>query len=126
MRRQPKLILAAIAAAASLTAGGCGDDSSDEGQPSPVTPDAEQPLSPVERQGREVFVEHCGSCHTLDAAGTTGSIGPNLDEVQANESDVLKAIEIGGRGSGQMPQGLVEGAEAQAVARFVANSGPGV
>ena len=126
MGREPKLILAAAAVAASLAAGGCGDDSSDQGQPAPVSPDVEQPLSPVERQGRDAFVEHCGGCHTLDAAGTTGSIGPNLDEVQANESDVLKAIEIGGRGSGQMPQNLVEGAEAQAVATFVANSGPGV
>lgn len=30
--------------------------------------------------GREVFLtEPCGSCHTLADAGTTGSVGPNLD-----------------------------------------------
>ena len=87
--------------------------------------DPEQPLSPAEERGRELFVENCGSCHTLDAAGTTGQIGPNLDEAQLDEADVLRAIEIGGRGSGNMPQNLVSGKDAQDVAAFVAASGPG-
>jgi cbb3-type cytochrome c oxidase subunit III len=26
------------------------------------------------------FTESCGSCHTLSAAGTSGAVGPNLDE----------------------------------------------
>src|SRR5215207_4862395 len=32
--------------------------------------------------GKEIFVGvgGCGSCHTLADAGTTGSIGPNLDD----------------------------------------------
>jgi cytochrome c2 len=29
----------------------------------------------------EVFVEKCGSCHTLQAAGTAGTVGPDLGEV---------------------------------------------
>jgi mono/diheme cytochrome c family protein len=29
----------------------------------------------------EVFTERCGSCHTLQAAGTAGTVGPDLDEV---------------------------------------------
>ena len=29
--------------------------------------------------GKPLFVKACGSCHTLAAAGTTGTIGPNLD-----------------------------------------------
>ena len=29
--------------------------------------------------GQKVFTHTCGSCHTLAAAGTTGTIGPNLD-----------------------------------------------
>jgi mono/diheme cytochrome c family protein len=31
-------------------------------------------------QGKKLFVEKCGSCHTLADAGTQGTIGPNLDE----------------------------------------------
>jgi mono/diheme cytochrome c family protein len=30
--------------------------------------------------GKQVFVQKCGSCHTLNRAGTTGVTGPNLDE----------------------------------------------
>ena len=30
-------------------------------------------------RGKELFVDGCGSCHTLADAGTTGAIGPNLD-----------------------------------------------
>jgi mono/diheme cytochrome c family protein len=29
----------------------------------------------------EVFTEKCGTCHTLQAAGTAGTVGPDLDEV---------------------------------------------
>jgi cytochrome c oxidase subunit 2 len=28
-----------------------------------------------------VFTEKCGTCHTLQAAGTAGTVGPDLDEV---------------------------------------------
>jgi mono/diheme cytochrome c family protein len=89
--------------------------------------DPEQPLSPVEQRGQELFVENCGACHTLDAAGTAGAVGPNLDEAQNNEAEVLMAIEQGGQEpGGAMPQNVVTGDDAKAVAKFVANSGPGV
>jgi mono/diheme cytochrome c family protein len=29
--------------------------------------------------GKQQFINHCGSCHTLADAGTTGKIGPDLD-----------------------------------------------
>jgi mono/diheme cytochrome c family protein len=35
--------------------------------------------------GQDIFVESCGGCHQLDAAGTAGGVGPNLDEVLADE-----------------------------------------
>jgi uncharacterized cupredoxin-like copper-binding protein len=31
-------------------------------------------------QGKQDFVEGCGSCHTLARAGSKGTVGPNLDE----------------------------------------------
>lgn len=34
----------------------------------------------------EYFASNCGSCHTLSAAGTTGNIGPNLDDVLPGQS----------------------------------------
>jgi mono/diheme cytochrome c family protein len=30
-------------------------------------------------KGKAIFLSNCGSCHTLAAAHTTGTIGPNLD-----------------------------------------------
>jgi mono/diheme cytochrome c family protein len=111
---------------------GCGDDDSGETverptatEGAPLAPAEEQPLSPAEERGRMLFVENCGSCHTLDAAGTVGQIGPNLGDVPLDEADVRRAIEIGGEGSGNMPRNIVTGADAADVAAFVAASGPG-
>jgi mono/diheme cytochrome c family protein len=35
---------------------------------------------------QEVFTEKCGSCHTLQAAGTAGTVGPDLDDVLPGKS----------------------------------------
>lgn len=34
----------------------------------------------------EFFATNCGGCHTLEAAGTTATIGPNLDQVLSGQS----------------------------------------
>jgi mono/diheme cytochrome c family protein len=132
--RRAQTIAAVSAAALSLLAVACGDDGDDEttaadtGAETATAPpgaDAEQPLTAAEERGRTLFVENCGSCHTLGAAGTTGQIGPNLDEALVDEADVRRAIEVGGRGSGNMPPKLVTGPDAEDVAAFVAANGPG-
>ncbi|HEX4746375.1 MAG TPA: hypothetical protein VFU99_05775, partial [Gaiellaceae bacterium] len=33
--------------------------------------------------GKEYFVQACGGCHTLADAGTSGTIGPDLDDAFA-------------------------------------------
>jgi mono/diheme cytochrome c family protein len=130
--RRAQTIAAVSAAALSLLAVACDttdDDTTATGTGTtatvPAGADPEQPLTAGEERGRALFVENCGSCHTLGAAGTTGQIGPNLDEAQVDEADVRRAIEIGGRGSGNMPPNLVTGRDAEDVAAFVAASGPG-
>ena len=37
--------------------------------------------------GKVVFTTNCGGCHTLSDAGTTGTVGPNLDDVEARRRD---------------------------------------
>jgi len=69
--------------------------------------------------GEELFVERCGSCHTLSAAGTDGSVGPNLDDLRPDAARVQEAIRTA---PGVMPDGLAEGAEAQAIADYVAGA----
>jgi cbb3-type cytochrome c oxidase subunit III len=71
--------------------------------------------------GKAVFASSgCGSCHTLADAGTSGTIGPNLDE---SKPSVQLAIERVTNGSGAMPpfKGQLSEAEIKAVAEYVAS-----
>ena len=79
--------------------------------PAPTTT-AEQPSGSPEA-GKTVFeVSGCGGCHTFAAAGTTGTTGPDLDEVLAGkdaafveQSIVQPNAEIAeGYSAGVMPQ----------------------
>jgi mono/diheme cytochrome c family protein len=77
--------------------------------------------------GAVLFAERCSGCHTLKAAGAEGSAnralrnqGPNLDERTESVEDVLFAIRNGGFSGALMPQNIVVGDEAQAIAEFVA------
>jgi mono/diheme cytochrome c family protein len=129
MERPSRSLAACIAAGlASLAlAAGCGgdDDSDTATEGAALSPDQDQPLSASEEHGRDLFIERCGSCHTLDAAGTVGQIGPNLGDISVTEADVRRAIMIGGRGSGNMPRNLVAGEDAADVAAFVAANAGG-
>ena len=78
-------------------------------------------------QGAVLFSQRCSGCHTLTAAGAQGSAnralrnqGPNLDERVETPEDVLFAIRNGGFSGAIMPQNIVVGDEAEAVADFVA------
>jgi sulfite dehydrogenase len=46
-------------------------------------------------QGKQVFVQFCGKCHTMAAAGSAGTLGPNLDKDKVSFTDVVSAIEEG-------------------------------
>jgi plastocyanin len=81
-------------------------------------------------RGKQLFVSKCGSCHTLAHAGTSGTVGPNLDDAFAqSRRDGLKSDDIRGVVSfqvaypnpqGLMPAGLVTGQSVGDVAGYVA------
>jgi mono/diheme cytochrome c family protein len=49
--------------------------------------------------GKEVFASAgCGSCHTFADAGTSGTVGPNLDESSADFAAAEEQIRGGGGG----------------------------
>jgi len=50
--------------------------------------------------GKEVFLANCSACHTLADAGTTGTVGPNLDAASPSYD---KAVERVTNGQGAMP-----------------------
>ncbi len=74
-------------------------------------------------EGKQIFTQSCGTCHTLSDAGTSGSVGPNLDQLKPDKARTLSAIEQGGAGTGAMPANIVTGAEAEAVATYVSSVG---
>jgi mono/diheme cytochrome c family protein len=79
----------------------------------------------VNDRGAHLFAERCAGCHTLAAAGTRGSVGerisgPNLNYRKETQTTVLYAIRNGGFSGAIMPQNVVVGKDADAVAAFVA------
>ena len=78
-------------------------------------------LTSSEKDGKDLFIETCKSCHTLAAVNARGVTGPDLDQLGGVDKDrVLHAIKIGGTGDGRMPPQLLSGQDAQAVASYVA------
>jgi mono/diheme cytochrome c family protein len=72
-----------------------------------------------ESAGKAFFQESCGGCHTLKAAGTEGTVGPNLDSVKPSVERVQTAIRLG---PGPMPERILQGKREQQVAEFVADN----
>ena len=72
--------------------------------------------------GKAVFAKAgCGGCHTLKAAGSSGNVGPNLDQLKPAKDAVAHQVEVGG---GAMPafKGQLSPAEIDAVAAFVSSN----
>lgn len=70
--------------------------------------------------GKDIFVSNCGSCHTLADAGTSGTIGPNLDQLKPAFARVQKQVINGGA---VMPafKGTLTPAQIKAVAKYVSS-----
>lgn len=74
-----------------------------ETEPTETTPTETEPAGegdPV--AGKEVFLgsSGCGACHTLADAGTSGTIGPNLDDSQPSFELAVDRVT---NGQGSMP-----------------------
>jgi mono/diheme cytochrome c family protein len=71
--------------------------------------------------GKTVFSDTCGSCHTLSAAGTSGTTGPNLDDVSLDAA-AIEGIVRDGRGGMPAFGDQLSDEEIAAVAEFVAGN----
>ena len=73
--------------------------------------------------GLEVYKNkaQCGVCHTLQAAGSAGNIGPDLDQLKLPMSQVIYAV-TNGIGVMQAWEGILTNEEIEAVAYYVFNS----
>jgi mono/diheme cytochrome c family protein len=80
--------------------------------------------------GAELFYERCSGCHTLDEAVAEGSAtkvrdqeridGPNFNVRPEDKDAILYAIRNGGFSGAYMPENIVVGEEAEAVAEYLA------
>jgi mono/diheme cytochrome c family protein len=79
--------------------------------------EADSTKGAINDDSRSLFSDTCASCHTLADADASGTVGPNLDDLKPTEQQVADQIQNGGGG---MPPGLLTGADADAVAAYVA------
>ena len=127
LRRRPAQVaaLVALALAASLLLAACGD-----------TVGYTKASSGDRIHGKELFKQGCGSCHTLADAGTTGTIGPNLDYaflqsrknglgedtiLQVVRGQMAYAVTTPSTGAPGMPRDIFTGQDADDVATYVAS-----
>ena len=63
----------------------------------------------------------CGVCHTLQATGSTGTIGPNLDQLKPLMPQIIYAV-TNGIGVMQAWEGILTDEEIEAVAYYIFSS----
>jgi mono/diheme cytochrome c family protein len=111
----PLLALAALAVVMAASSG-CGATTADTSR------------------GRTLFVQKCGTCHSLAQAGTTAQVGPNLDHAFAaaraagNDSETIEGVveaqvefprPSNGNPAVSMPADIVTGQDLEDVAAYV-------
>jgi mono/diheme cytochrome c family protein len=119
MRARAKIAAASLALlAAPVLAGACG------------TQGIQVSRSSQYYRGAVLFRDHCSGCHSLSVVGAKGSAasiknrvrtdGPNFNIRPESAEQVLYAIRNGGFSGAIMPENIVLGEDAQAVAKFLA------
>ncbi len=115
------LALTLVAGALVLAGAGCGggnDGTTEAATTTTSTPGATGDAA----AGKEVFASAgCGGCHTFSAAGSSGSIGPDLDDAAPSYDKVVSQVTNGG---GAMPsfENDLTPQQIQDVAAFVSGS----
>lgn len=71
--------------------------------------------------GKALFQANCAGCHTLAAAGASGTVGPSLDGLKPSLARVRAKVPVGGS---VMPAfaGRLAPAQIEAIAQFVSSS----
>jgi mono/diheme cytochrome c family protein len=119
--RKLVLLLAALVLVVALPA--CGGEEEEQALPEtvegtlPANTGAASEGDPA--KGKTIFASAgCGGCHTFSAAGSTGTVGPNLDDASVDFAAAVQQIKNGGGG---MPafSGRLSDQEIADVAAFV-------
>ena len=70
---------------------GCGGGDDNEGTATPASGGGGG-------GGQKLFVDNCGNCHTLAAAGASGKVGPDMDQLRPGPDLVNAQVTNGGGG----------------------------
>jgi mono/diheme cytochrome c family protein len=134
------VLIVVIAFAGGLVVGNLGGSTKTEtvyvAQSSEAGAEGGEPSGTASADGKQLFTSiGCGSCHTMTAAGTSGKVGPDLEESLATDDNTAGIEEmivnpnaevVEGYSPNVMPQDYgqtLSGEEVQALAEFlVANS----
>lgn len=83
--------------------------------------EAQPPSGGGPTDGKSIFAARCGGCHTLADAGTSGNVGPNLDDAQPPKDLVVDRVT---NGMGGMPsfKDSLDAAQIEAVAEYVSST----
>jgi len=137
--RRPAIVLALAVAALALgiVAAGCSEgevgatpETVEGTLPQQTTPGGNEDLPALKLKGdatagKAVFESAgCTACHTLSAAGSTGTVGPNLDQAKPSFDLVVQRVTLG---QGGMPsfKDQLQPQQIADVAEFVSSSAGG-
>jgi mono/diheme cytochrome c family protein len=116
------LLLLALLLVVAVPACGGGEDESAEPETVEGTPTTETGGGGGEgnaENGKSVYAEAgCGGCHTFEPAGSTGTVGPSLDDADVSFDAVVEQVTNGGGGMPAFGDRLSE-EEIRDVAAFV-------
>jgi mono/diheme cytochrome c family protein len=119
---RPALVLVLLVGALALVGAGCGGDEDSGAEEPPATTTATGGEGGDAANGAQVFASAgCGGCHTFAAANATGSVGPDLDEVDVTFDEVVEQVTNGGGAMPAFGDELSE-QEIQDVAAYVTGS----
>jgi mono/diheme cytochrome c family protein len=135
--RRSVTVLALLLAALALGAAGCYDgevtatpETVEGTVPEETTAGGNEDLPALEltgdaAAGETVFASAgCGACHTLSAAGSSGTVGPSLDDSQPSYELAVERVTLGQGGMPAFGEQL-EPQQIADVAQFVASSAGG-
>ena len=123
--------LVILTAALALVGAGCGGSDDNEAAPTTATTTettttqtTTEPTTTGEAagdpaKGKQVFASAgCAGCHTFSKAGSSGSVGPNLDDLSPSFDAVVDQVTNGGGGMPAFKDQLTE-QQIRDVAAFV-------
>jgi mono/diheme cytochrome c family protein len=99
--RKLVLLLAALVLVVAIPA--CGGEEEEQALPETVEgtlpADTGAATEGDAANGKKVFASAgCGGCHTFSAAGSTGTVGPNLDDASVEVDAAVQQVKNGGGG----------------------------